>query len=146
MNGRSLVSLALLVAGCAPSFEKALTPSGDPCTDMPILSNGQTVEREYHRMGPVKSALKCTTDAERVESLRREACKRGADAVIEATVEEERQSDNSRVQRASGTAVTWRRAPAPSTPLGGTHAPAAAPAPAAPVATPDAPAADAPPE
>src|SRR5262245_30180115 len=126
MTGRSLLSLALLVGGCGPSFTKALTPSGEPCTDMPIIPAGQAVDREYHRVGPVASSLKSMTEAERLESLRRAACKKGADAIIEASNEDARLPDNSHTTRASGTAVTWRRAPVAPTPLGGKPAPAKA--------------------
>jgi hypothetical protein len=142
MVARWIAPLALLVGGCAASFATALTPSGEPCSDMPILSSEQKVDREYHRIGPVKSDLQCGTEAERLESLRRAACKKGADAIIEASNEEARLPDNSHVIRSSGTAVTWRHAPPKPTPLGTSStttppppAPATGSAPSAPPAT-----------
>ncbi len=126
---RGIAIAALLVGGCAPTFQKALTPSGEPCPDMPIIAAGQTVERPYHRLGPVSSAVDSATEAERLESLRRAACKMGGDAVIEAQNEEMRKPDNSYTTRASGTAVVWRRPPAKPTPLA-TPAPAPSPTPA----------------
>jgi hypothetical protein len=140
MIARWMAPLALLVSGCAASFATALTPSGEPCSDMPILSSEQKVDREYHRIGPVKSDRHASTEAERLESLRRDACRKGADAIIEASNEDARLPDNSHILLSSGTAVTWRRAPAKPTPLGATSpsttpAPATASAPAAPPAT-----------
>jgi hypothetical protein len=123
-----LVSLAL--GGCGPSFATALTPSGDPCADMPIFPAGQAVDRPYHRLRPVASSPKCGTEAERLESLRMAACKAGADAIIEATNEEARASDGAGyVTRASGTAVIWRRGPSVPRPIGVAPAPSQAPPP-----------------
>src|SRR5215212_1728592 len=75
------------------SFQEMRTPSGDFCTDMPVLPAGQVPDREYHRLQPIQSDPDCRTEAERLESLRRFACKAGADAVIEAANEEVRQSN-----------------------------------------------------
>src|SRR5579871_5567877 len=97
--------IAVAFAGCGPAFEKALTPSGGPCSDMPILPAGQSPDRPYHRIGTVKSRFDCTTDPERLESLRRAACKIGADAVIEASNAEVRQPNNDYVTQASGYAI-----------------------------------------
>lgn len=109
-----------LLGGCKTviPFEKAVTPSGEPCSDMPVIPAGQTVDRPYHRLRPVASALTATTEAERLESLRRAACGIQADGVIEAANEEARLPDNTGyVTRASGTAIVWRRGPSKATPL-----------------------------
>lgn len=114
MHRRTVAALLLAapLGACAPVFEKALTPSGDPCPDIPIYGVGQTVDRAYHRKGPIASSLQASTDPERLESLRREACRVGADAVIEAGNEDAKLPDGTGyVTRATGTAVIWRRMP-----------------------------------
>src|SRR5438270_4731613 len=109
---RFVLLAAPFALGCVP-FEKRITPSGDPCTDMPVIPGGHPVDRSYHRIGPIASDPKATTEAERLWSLRQVACSKGADAVIEATNEETRVPEGSGYQtRASGTAVTWTRPPA----------------------------------
>jgi hypothetical protein len=125
----SALLAAAALGGCAPTFATAMTPSGMPCSDMTIVPAGQTVPNEVHRLGPVASNPRATTEAERLESLRMEACKRGADAVIEAANEEARGPDGTYITRASGTAVVWIHH-ATKGPIG--SAPVAAPAPAAP--------------
>lgn len=104
--------------GCGPRFENAVTPTGEPCTDMPIFPAGQTVDQPYHRVKPVASKLKASTEAERLESLRRQACKLHADAIIEAANEETRlKNGTGYATRASGTAIRWRRGPAKREPI-----------------------------
>jgi hypothetical protein len=95
---------------CAPAFDfaRALTPSGVPCADMPIVPAGSPVEKPHHRLQPVMSAEACRTEAERLESLRRAACRAGADAVIEAANEEIRGRNGTYGMVASGTAVRWK--------------------------------------
>lgn len=88
-------------------FEKAITPSGVPCSDMPIVPAGTAVDKPLHRLRPVRSAYACVTDAERLESLRREACRAGGDAVIEASNEEIHGENGAVLIVASGTAVLW---------------------------------------
>jgi hypothetical protein len=124
------LAFLLLLGGCGPAFHKALTPSGEPCADMPVMVPGDTVDKPYHRIGPVKSAMECTTEAERLESLRRVACKEGADAIIEARNEESRLPDNRFVTLASGTAIVFTRARTAAPPLNSSHAPVAKPTPA----------------
>lgn len=99
---------ASLFTGCS-TFQDKRTPSGDFCSDMPVLPAGQVPDREYHRLQPVASDPECRTEAERLESLRKSACKVGADAVIEAANEEVRQTNASFALVSSGTAVTWVR-------------------------------------
>ena len=99
----------LLVAACQTfDFAKAVTHSGVPCADMPILPAGTAVDKPPHRLRPVRSADACRTEAERLESLRREACRAGGDAVIEAANEEIRDRKGILITVASGTAVVWK--------------------------------------
>jgi hypothetical protein len=105
---------ALIPIGCGPDFKDRRTPSGEFCSDMPIIPAGQEPDREYHRLQPIQSDPKTRTEAERLESLRKVACKVGADAVIEA-VNEEVRGDNAQYQMvSSGTAVIWLRRSGPS--------------------------------
>jgi hypothetical protein len=109
---RSLLIAALaaaLIAACAASFEHRRTPSGEFCSDMKVLPAGHAPEVEYHRLQPVASDPECRTEAERLESLRKAACKIGADAVIEAANEEIRLPNASYSIVSSGTAVIWVR-------------------------------------
>jgi hypothetical protein len=111
MSRRLIVTATLaasLFTGCS-TFQDKRTPSGDFCSDMPVLPAGQVPDREYHRLQPVASDPECRTEAERLESLRKSACKVGADAVIEAANEEVRQTNASFALVSSGTAVTWVR-------------------------------------
>lgn len=108
------VIAALLPIGCGPAFKDRRTPSGEFCSDMPIIPAGQEPDREYHRLQPIQSDPKTRTEAERLESLRKVACKVGADAVIEA-VNEEVRGDNAQYQMiSSGTAIIWLRRSGPS--------------------------------
>jgi hypothetical protein len=105
----AVLSPAGSLAGCGPSFKEKRTPSGDFCSDMPIIPAGQEADREYHRLQPIQSDTKARTEAERLESLRKAACNVGADAVIEA-VNEEVRGDNAQYGTvSSGTAVIWIR-------------------------------------
>src|SRR5262245_50109947 len=98
---------ALLSVSCSGAFKDRRTPSGDFCSDMPIIPAGQEPDREYHRLQPIQSDAKTRTEAERLESLRKVACNVGADAVIEA-VNEEVRGENAQYQMvSSGTAVIW---------------------------------------
>lgn len=111
MHRRLLLTVLLttpLLTDCG-SFQDKRTPSGDFCSDMPVLPAGQVPDREYHRLQPVQSDPECRTEAERLESLRKAACKAGADGVIEAANEEVRQSNAGYALISSGTAVTWVR-------------------------------------
>ncbi len=118
----SAAALVAVYAACAPTiipFHQMRTPSGDFCSDMPIFSGRDVPEKEFHRLGPVKSAGKLNTVAERLESLRKSACAAEADAVIEASEDEERQIDATFSKIASGTAVVWtRRVDSEGRPLG----------------------------
>jgi hypothetical protein len=98
---------ALISVSCA-AFKDKRTPSGDFCSDMPIIPAGQEPDREYHRLQPIQSDPKTRTEAERLESLRKVACTTGADAVIEA-VNEEVRGDSGYQMVSSGTAVIWLR-------------------------------------
>lgn len=112
------LGLLLGAGGCGGKFYKTTTPSGVPCSDMPVYPAGQALEQEYHRLRPIASAPKAVTEAERLESLRRKACKLRADAVIEAANEETRTKDGAGYQtRASGTAVVWVKERAPLAPI-----------------------------
>jgi hypothetical protein len=109
---RVLLAIALAVAtsaGCGPSFKEKRTPSGDFCSDMPIIPAGQEPDREYHRLQPIQSDPKTRTEAERLESLRKAACAVNADAVIEAVNEEVRGDSAQYTMVSSGTAVLWLR-------------------------------------
>lgn len=109
---RALVAALLVTAACV-SFKDKRTPSGEFCSDMPIVPAGQEPDREYHRLQPIQSDTKARTEAERLESLRKVACNVGADAVIEA-VNEEVRGDNAGYQMvSSGTAVIWLRRSGP---------------------------------
>lgn len=131
------VLAALASASCGPSFKEKRTPSGDFCSDMPIIPAGQEADREYHRLQPIQSDTKARTEAERLESLRKAACNVGADAVIEAVNEEVRGENAQYTMVSSGTAVLWlRRASGETKPLtiGVKKAPAAEVAPEPPPA------------
>jgi hypothetical protein len=110
---RLLLAAAVLAAlapvACGPSFTERRTPSGDFCSDMPIIPAGQEADREYHRLQPIQSETKARTEAERLESLRKAACTVGADAVIEAVNEEVRADNAQYATVSSGTAVLWLR-------------------------------------
>jgi hypothetical protein len=102
-------SVVTLFAACAPSFQNHRTPSGDFCSDMPVLAAGQVPDREYHRLRPVSSDPEAHNEAERLESLRKAACYAGADGVIEASTEELRLASAGYTNISSGTAITWVR-------------------------------------
>jgi hypothetical protein len=109
---RALLAAAVLAVtsfGCSPAFKDKRTPSGDFCSDMAIVPAGQEPEREYHRLQPIQSDPKARTEAERLESLRKAACKIDADAVIEAVNEEVRGDNAQYAMVSSGTAVIWLR-------------------------------------
>lgn len=160
MDRASLAAAVLAVAafgcsafGCSPAFKDKRTPSGDFCSDMAIVPAGQEPEREYHRLQPIQSDPKARTEAERLESLRKAACKIDADAVIEAVNEEVRGDNAQYAMVSSGTAVIRLRPhtgedpkplgilapPRKPTPIGAPTADAPAP-PVAPVVVPDGPA------
>ena len=108
----SAAALSVVFAACAQApipFHQMRTPSGDFCSDMPIFAGRDTPEKEFHRLGPVKSGATFKTVAERLESLRKAACGAEADAVIEASEDEVRQPDGTYGKVASGTAVIWTR-------------------------------------
>lgn len=110
----SVAALVAVYAACAPKvipFHQMRTPSGDFCSDMPIFAGRDQPEKEFHRLGPVKSGASFKTVAERLESLRKAACEAEADAVIEASEDEVRQPDGTYGRVASGTAVIWTRRP-----------------------------------
>lgn len=109
----SVVGLVVVYAACAkePAFHELRTPSGDFCSDMPIFSGMTQPDREFHRIGPVKSRPKLNSPAERLESLRKAACAAGADAIVEAAEAEETQPDATHSTIASGTGVIWTRRP-----------------------------------
>ncbi|MFO0758716.1 MAG: hypothetical protein U0359_19645 [Byssovorax sp.] len=98
----------LSLSSCS-SFKNQRTPSGDFCSDMPVIPAGQDVDREYHRLQPISSDPKARTEAERLESLRKAACTVGGDAVIEAVNEEVRAENATYATVSSGTAVIWLR-------------------------------------
>ena len=104
-----VASAVLLAAGCSASFKDRRTPSGDFCSDMPVVPADEDTNLEYHRLVPVQSDMKARTEAERIESLRRAACLVGGDAVIEAVNEEVRNESAQYVLISSGTAVIWVR-------------------------------------
>jgi hypothetical protein len=85
---------ALMLTGCAglfaDHFYDAVTPSGVHCSDMPVVPSGSAVDREFHRLKPVKSGWDAVTETERIESIRRKACAVGADGVIETVADEHR--------------------------------------------------------
>lgn len=109
----SAAALVAVYAACAQPtpFHQLRTPSGDFCSDMPIYAGKDQPEREFHRIGPVKSAAKLNSPAERLESLRKAACAAGADAIVEAAEAEETQLDATHSLVASGTGVIWTRRP-----------------------------------
>ncbi len=105
---RPFLVAAVALAGCAPNFANQRTPSGDFCADMQIIPNGTNPERPYHRLGPVVTAPGDQVEAQRLEALRRAACRLGADAVIEAQNEERSDAGRSYVV-SEGTAVVWTK-------------------------------------
>jgi hypothetical protein len=110
----SAAALVAIYAACAKPpvpFHQLQTPSGDFCSDMPIFAGRDQPDREFHRLGPVKSGTTFRTVAERLESLRKAACTAEADAVIEASEDEVRNVDGTFGKVASGTAVVWTRRP-----------------------------------
>src|SRR5262245_27140493 len=87
---RAVAVAAVLGAGCASYYDK-ITPSGTPCRDMPLVPFGkdeQLAGRPFTRLRPVSSSLRCETQGERMESLRRQACDVMADAVIDIAQDE----------------------------------------------------------
>jgi len=111
MHGFRLTAPLLLplLVGCATAFADMRTPSGEYCSDMQVIAAGQVPDQEYHRIGPVQSAPEARTEAERLESLRKAACGRGGDAVVEAVNEEIRLPNAGYGTVSAGTAVTWTR-------------------------------------
>jgi hypothetical protein len=101
--------VVLFGAACGPAFKERRTPSGEYCSDMPILPAGTDPDHEYHRLEPIQSEAKARTEAERLESLRKAACRVGGDAVIEAVNEEVRADNAQYATVSSGTAVLWMR-------------------------------------
>lgn len=96
------------LGACAPSFENARTPSGQYCSDMPIYLNNQPdPDKPFHRIKPIATPLIQLTAPERLEALRKEACKLGGDAVINAGDEDAQTTDHIVIVRASGYAVRW---------------------------------------
>ncbi|HEX2573666.1 MAG TPA: hypothetical protein VH877_29215 [Polyangia bacterium] len=131
--------LLLGAGGCGGKFYKSTTPSGVPCSDMPVYPAGQAIDQQYHRLRPIASSPKASTEAERLESLRRKACQLHADAIIEAANEETRTKDGAGyVTRASGTAVAWVKERAPATPLQSIPSQSAPPSAAPPAGSPPA--------
>ncbi len=110
----AIVASVALYTACAAKpipFHQMQTPSGDFCSDMPIFSGMTQPDREFHRIGPVKSKPNLKSPAERLESLRKAACEAGADAIVEAAEAEETQIDATHSLVASGTGVIWTRRP-----------------------------------
>ncbi|HLK13231.1 MAG TPA: hypothetical protein VKT78_00365 [Fimbriimonadaceae bacterium] len=105
---RATALVAVLSAGCGASFYKAVTPSGGLCADMPVIVWGKEIPPSVHRLGAVASDLKCETNTERFESLRRKACDLGADAVIEVTADEVH-TPTRNIIRIDGMAVRYDR-------------------------------------
>lgn len=103
-----LCALALLATSCA-AFKDKRTPSGEFCSDMPVIPAGDEPDLEFHRLQPIQSDIRARTEAERLESLRKAACAVGGDAVIEAVNEEVRNDQAQYVLVSSGTAVLWVR-------------------------------------
>jgi len=112
MLTRRIAAVAVAAAACGAP-RRVTTPSGTPCADLPVYPAGTEPPQAFHRLGPVQSKPRDTTEAERLASLRAVACATGADAVVEAVTEEQRQADASVATIASGTAVVWT-APAPA--------------------------------
>ena len=110
MLSRSVVlcALALLATSCA-AFKDMRTPSGEFCSDMPVIPAGDEPDLEFHRLQPIQSDIRARTEAERLESLRKAACAVGGDAVIEAVNEEVRNDQAQYILVSSGTAVLWVR-------------------------------------
>lgn len=110
----SAAALVAVYAACTKQpipFHQMRTPSGDFCSDMPIYAGRDNPEKEFHRLGPVKSGATFKTTAERLESLRKAACAAEADAIIEASEDETRLPDGAYGKVASGTGVIWTRRP-----------------------------------
>ena len=87
------------------------TPSGTLCADLPVVPANTPVDRPYHRVGPIATPLHEMTEAERLDWLRREACRLGGDAIIEAVNEDGKGSGSAWVLRSSGTVVVWTGKP-----------------------------------
>jgi len=110
----AIVASVALYTACAAKpipFHQMRTPSGDFCSDMPIFSGTTQPDREFHRIGPVKSLPNLKSPAERLESLRKAACDAGADGIVEGAEAEETQIDATHSLVASGTGVIWTRRP-----------------------------------
>jgi hypothetical protein len=103
-----LCALAFLATSCA-AFKDKRTPSGEFCSDMPVIPAGDEPDLEFHRLQPIQSDIRARTEAERLESLRKAACAVGGDAIIEAVNEEVRNDQAQYVLVSSGTAVLWVR-------------------------------------
>ncbi len=111
---RLLILLSVSLVGCVKPWTELKTSAGIRCADMPIYPADKMVDRPHLRIKPVRSRAynvinggkECTTEAERLESLREAACRESADAVIEA-VNEEVSIGTRYCPLASGTAVRW---------------------------------------
>ena len=105
---RYLLIVLVAVPGCAGWMGK-LTPAGIPCTDMQVIPYGQTIDRPFQRFAVVKSTPADESDMERIVSLRRDACNKGGDAVVDAATEQKR-TPTGDMPVATGMAVRFLRA------------------------------------
>ena len=104
-------SLALSLTGCAlfePNFYKARSPAGVFCSDMAVIPNAQRLDRPFHRLAAVASAPTAQGELERLESIRRAACRVKADAIVEVTVSDDaKTSDGRYYTRIQGFSAVW---------------------------------------
>ena len=113
MIGHRVIAVAVVTLAACGAPRRATTPSGTPCSDLPVYPAGADPGQPFRRLGPVHSHLLDSTEAERFASLRAAACATGADAVVEVVNEDQRQGDSTATV-ASGTAVVWS-GPVPTT-------------------------------
>ncbi|MCE9577948.1 MAG: hypothetical protein K8W52_32755 [Deltaproteobacteria bacterium] len=106
MIGHRVIAVAVFTLAACGAPHRATTPSGTPCSDLPVYPAGADPGLAFRRLGPVHSHLLDSTEAERLASLRDAACAAGADAVVEVANEDQPQGDSTATV-ASGTAVVW---------------------------------------
>lgn len=122
---KELILSAIALSGCsmfAPKpppppvpFEAKKTPSGEFCSDMKVIFNGEhEPDRAFHRLKTVRTQLIETTAPERLQLLREVACETKGDAVIDAGDYEGVAPDGKRVKFLAGTVIQWTKAPEPT--------------------------------
>lgn len=140
MRKETLLVSAFALSGCAmfaskpppppTPFEAKKTPSGEFCSDMKVIFNGEhEPDRPFHRLKTIRTSLIETTAPERLQLMREVACDAKGDAVIDAGDYEGVSQDGKRVKFLAGTVIQWTApSPALEAPSGGGFKPGGRPA------------------